>query len=668
MGIPEPPNRLPARLSRPFADPPPVKPPDPSTAPAVAPESPIDDAPAQQAKPGLMALAIAAIGVVFGDIGTSPLYTMKEAFGEAYGLPPAPQNVYGVLSLVFWALIVVVTLKYVVFMMRADNRGEGGIMALLALVLRATSRGTSQRWLLMTLGLFGAALFYGDGIITPAISVLSAVEGLQVATPALEPVVIPITIVILVALFLFQHKGTASVGALFGPITAVWFATLALLGVVNIAQEPSVLVALSPVHAIEFFAINRWTGFFVLGAVVLAITGTEALYADMGHFGKTPIRLTWTVYVMPALVLNYFGQGALILRDPAALAHPFYHMAPEWALYPLVALATMATVIASQAVISGTYSLTRQAIQLGYCPRLEVFHTSESEIGQVYMPWINWALLAAVIALVLGFGSSSNLAGAYGIAVTGTMAIDTVLAFFLITRLWGWPKWLAVPLLVVFLSIDLSFFGANAVKLLHGGWFPIVVAALLFMLLSTWRRGRVLLMRRLAPGAIAVEPFIESISLHPPARVPGTAVFLTAATEGVPHALLHNLNHNKVLHERIVLLTVHTRDEPHVPDEERIEVRELGESFYRVIVYYGFKDEPDIPRALALSRAHGLEFSMMETSFFLSRQTLVPTGGEGMAVWREKLFAVMSRNASSATGFFNIPANRVVELGTRIEI
>ncbi|HWQ38073.1 MAG TPA: potassium transporter Kup [Burkholderiales bacterium] len=626
-------------------------------------------APAQQThKPGVVALAITAIGVVFGDIGTSPLYTIKEAFGEAHGLEPSHDNVLGVLSLVFWSLMIVVTLKYVVFMMRADNRGEGGIMALLALVLRATPRGTRRRWTLISLGLFGAALFYGDGMITPAISVLSAVEGLEVATPALKPVVLPVTIAILVALFLFQQRGTASVGALFGPITALWFATLALLGVINILQQPSVLAALSPGYAIDFFAHNRWTGFFVLGAVVLAITGTEALYADMGHFGKTPIRLAWGAYVMPALVLNYFGQGALILHEPAAIAHPFYHMAPEWALYPMVALATLATVIASQAVISGTYSLTRQAIQLGYCPRLEIFHTSESEIGQVYMPWINWALLAAVVALVLGFGSSSNLAGAYGIAVTGTMAIDTILAFFLMTRLWRWSKWIAVPLLVVFLSIDLSFFSANAVKLLHGGWFPIVVAILLFVLLSTWRQGRVLLMRKLAPGAIAVEPFIQSITLHPPARVPGTAVFLTAATEGVPHALLHNLNHNKVLHERIVLLTVHTRDVPHVPDEERLEIKELGESFYRIIVYYGFKDEPDIPKALALAREHGLEFNMMETSFFLSRQTLVPTMGDGMALWREKLFSAMSRNASSATVFFNIPANRVVELGTRIEI
>jgi KUP system potassium uptake protein len=622
----------------------------------------------QDAKPGTLALAVAAIGVVFGDIGTSPLYTMKEAFSESHGIAATHDNVLGVLSLVFWSLVVVVTVKYVAFMMRADNRGEGGIMALLALVLRAMRRGTRSRWLLLSLGLFGAALFYGDGMITPAISVLSAVEGLEVATPALKPVVIPTTIVILIVLFVFQQRGTASVGALFGPITAVWFATLALLGAVNIAQEPSVLAAVSPGYATSFFAANAWLGFLVLGAVVLAITGTEALYADMGHFGKTPIRLAWGAYVMPALTVNYFGQGALILRDPSALSHPFYHMAPDWALYPLVGLATMATVIASQAVISGTYSLTRQAIQLGYCPRLEVFHTSESEIGQIYMPWINWALLAAVIALVLGFGSSSNLAGAYGIAVTGTMAIDTVLAFFLMTRHWGWSRWVAVPLLVIFLTIDLSFFSANAVKLLHGGWFPIVVAAALFLLLSTWRRGRALLMRRLAPGAIAVEPFIQSISLHPPARVPGTAVFLTAATEGVPHALLHNLNHNKVLHERIVLLTVQSMDIPHVGDEERLEVQELASGFYRMIVKYGFKDTPDVPAALELAGKHGLEFSMMETSFFLSRQTLVPISGEGMPLWREKLFAAMARNASSATVFFNIPANRVVELGTRIEI
>jgi KUP system potassium uptake protein len=614
------------------------------------------------------ALTVAAIGVVFGDIGTSPIYTMREAFNGSHPVAANPENVLGVLSLITWSLFIVVTLKYVVFMMRADNRGEGGIMALLALLLRSTSGDTRGRWLLMTLALFGAALFYGDGIITPAISVLSAVEGLEVATPALEPFVIPVTIVILIGLFIFQRRGTERVGALFGPITMVWFAVLAALGIANIAAYPDVLVAVSPAHAVEFFIDNHRSSFLVLGAVVLAITGTEALYADMGHFGKKPIRIAWSLLVLPSLLLNYFGQGALILHDKAAIEHPFFRMAPDWALFPLVLLATVATVIASQAVISGTYSLTRQAIQLGYCPRLEVTHTSESEIGQIYLPWINWVLLAAVIGLVLGFGSSSNLAGAYGIAVTGTMAIDSILAFVLMRRLWKWPLWIAAPLALAFLTIDLSFLSANAMKLFHGGWFPLVVAIGLFILLITWKTGRRLLMERLAPGAIPIEPFIQSVTAHPPTRVPGTAVFLTAAAEGVPHAMLHNLNHNKVLHERIVLLTVDTRDIPHVPDEERIEVHPLGSEFYRMVIHYGFKDEPDVPRALELAAANGLKFEMMETSFFLSRQTLIPKVGPGMALWREKLFALMSRNASSATTFFKIPANRVVELGTRIEL
>ncbi|MFN0038433.1 MAG: potassium transporter Kup [Burkholderiales bacterium] len=619
-------------------------------------------------KPGVAALTVAAVGIVFGDIGTSPLYTMREAFNGSHPVAANPENVLGVLSLIFWALIVVVTLKYVVFMMRADNRGEGGIMALLALLLRSSSENTRGRWLLMALGLFGAALFYGDGIITPAISVLSAVEGLEVVTPAFKPFVIPLTIVILICLFLFQQKGTEMVGALFGPITLVWFAVLALLGIVNIAHYPDVLGAMNPAYAVAFFADSTSGGFLVLGAVVLAITGTEALYADMGHFGKKPIRLGWSIVVLPALVLNYFGQGALLLHDQTALEHPFFHMAPGWAQLPLVLLATVATVIASQAVISGTYSLTRQAIQLGYCPRMEVMHTSESEIGQIYMPWINWALLAAVIGLVLGFGSSSNLAGAYGIAVTGTMVIDTILAFVLMRKLWRWPLWIAVPLLVIFLTIDLSFFGANAAKIFNGGWVPLCIAVLLFTLLLTWKRGRQLLSHRLAPGAIPLEPFIQSVTAHPPTRVPGTAVFLTSATEGVPHAMLHNLNHNKVLHERVALLTVNTRDIPHVPNDERIEIHPLGGEFFRVIVHYGFKDDPDLPKALELAAAKGMKFEMMETSFFLSRQTLIPKVGPGMALWRDRLFALMSRNASSATSFFKIPANRVVELGTRIEL
>ncbi|UCH48594.1 MAG: potassium transporter Kup [Betaproteobacteria bacterium] len=620
------------------------------------------------AKQGTFALSIAAIGVVFGDIGTSPLYTMREAFSPRYGLAPSTENVLGVLSLIFWALMIVVTAKYVFFMMRANNRGEGGMMALLALVLRATKRGSAKRILLISLGLFGASMFYGDGMITPAISVISAVEGLGVAAPALQPFVIPLTIVIVILLFSFQQKGTASVGALFGPVTVVWFAVIGLLGAVSIVQNLAIFAALSPTYAVQFFLDNRFAAFLAMGAVVLAITGTEGIYTDMGHFGKKPIRIAWSFWVLPALLLNYFGQGALILRDPAALEHPFYRLAPEWALYPLIGLATAATVIASQAVISGTYSLTRQAIQLGYCPRMDIHHTSESEIGQIYMPWINWSLLVAVIILVVTFGSSSNLASAYGVAVTGMMAIDTILAFVVVTTLWNWSKWIAAPLAIAFLCIDLTFFSANTVKLVHGGWFPIVVAMVLFTVFTTWYRGRQILMHQLAPGAIGVEPFVQSITQHPPTRVPGTAVFLTTATEGVPHALLHNLNHNKVLHERIVLLTVLTEEVPHVPNKDRIEITPLSGDFFRIVVRYGFKDQPDVPAALELAAEQGLEFKMMETSFFLSRQTLVPKLGQDMALWREKLFAVMSRNASSATGFFNIPANRVVELGTRVEL
>ncbi len=619
-------------------------------------------------KQSTFALTIAAIGVVFGDIGTSPLYTMREAFSPRYGLAPSAENVLGVLSLIFWALIIVVTAKYVFFMMRAHNRGEGGMMALLALVLRATERGSAKRLLLISLGLFGASMFYGDGIITPAISVLSAVEGLEVAAPGLRPFIIPLTIIIVIVLFLVQQKGTASVGAVFGPVTVVWFGVLGLLGAASIIQNPAIFAALSPVYAAQFFVENQFAAFLAMGAVVLAITGTEGIYTDMGHFGTKPIRIAWSFWVLPALLLNYFGQGALILRDPATLVHPFYMLAPGWALYPLIGLATLATVIASQAVISGTYSLTRQAIQLGYCPRMDIFHTSESEIGQIYMPWINWSLLVAVILLILGFGSSSNLAGAYGVAVTGMMTIDTILAFFVVTTLWNWSKWIAAPVALVFLCIDLTFLGANSVKLVHGGWFPILVAMILFVLFTTWYRGRQVLMQQLAPGAIGIEPFVNSIALHPPTRVPGTAVFLTTTTEGVPHALLHNLNHNKVLHERILLLTVLTEEVPHVGDEERIEVTPLSADFFRVIVRYGFKDQPDVPAALELGKAHGLDVKMMETSFFLSRQTLIPKLGKDMALWREKIFALMSRNASSATGFFNIPANRVVELGTRVEL
>ncbi len=628
------------------------------------------DTSSQHTRPrqGVVGLAIGAIGVVYGDIGTSPLYALKESFSEAHGLAVNHDNVVGVLSLMAWSLLIVVTVKYVVLMMRADNRGEGGIMALLALVRRSFKDERRSQWLLLMLGMFGAALFYGDGMITPAISVLSAVEGLEVATPVLTPYVVPVTLVVISGLFLVQQIGTARVGAFFGPVMCAWFLVLATLGVSSIVQYPSVLEALNPYWAVQLFLDNGTVAFLVLGAVVLAITGAEALYADMGHFGKRSIRTAWLGFVFPALLLNYFGQGALLLRSPEAIQHPFFHLAPDWALFPMVILATVATVIASQAVISGAYSLTRQAIQLGYCPRLMIEHTSEKEIGQVYLPWINWGLYFAVIGLVLGFGSSSNLAGAYGIAVTATMAIDSVLIFFVMRQLWRWPLVAALPVSAAFLLVDLSFFSANVVKIIDGGWFPVLVGIIVFILLSTWKRGRELLFQKLRPGAIALEPFIKSIVAHPPARVPGTAVFLTASQEGVPHAMLHNLNHNKVLHERVVLLTVRSEDIPHVRDDQRLEVEPLGHEFYRVIVHYGFKDEPDLPRALELAGSKGLEFSMMETSFFLSRQTLVANEAHGMALWREKLFAAMSRNAASATVFFKIPTNRVVELGTRIEL
>ncbi|MBX9629935.1 MAG: potassium transporter Kup [Burkholderiales bacterium] len=636
---------------------------------SASPTPPAPDAvPNHTPRSGLLGLALGAVGVVFGDIGTSPLYTMKEAFGPGHGLALTHDNVLGILSLVFWSLMLFVTLKYITFIMRADNRGEGGIMALVALVVGTTERGSRGRWWLMALGMFGAALFYGDSMITPAISVLSAVEGLTVATTVFDPYIVPITVAVIIGLFVVQFKGTGIVGALFGPITACWFVVLAILGVAQIVHNPHVLNGLNPVWAVEFFINNRLHGFLALGAVVLAVTGAEALYADMGHFGKNPIRVAWLGLVFPALILNYFGQGALLLSDPAAVEHPFFHMVPSWALYPMVALATLATVIASQAVISGAYSLTRQAIQLGYCPRLAIRHTSEKEIGQVYMPWINWALLFAVLVLVLGFRSSSALASAYGIAVTGTMAIDTILLFFVITRIWKWGQTAAWIICGVLLFVDLAYFAANSVKILQGGWFPLAIAAGVYIVISTWRRGREILFERLRPGAIPIEPFLASIAIHPPQRVPGTAIFLTAGREGVPHAMLHNLSHNKVLHEKVVLLTVLTEDVPYVPDESRIELEPLGEGFYRMNVRYGFKDEPDIPAALQLPNPCGLEFSLMETSFFLSRQTIVPTKAPGMAIWREKLFATMSRNAASATEFFRIPTNRVVELGTQIEI
>jgi KUP system potassium uptake protein len=610
-------------------------------------------------------LALAALGVVYGDIGTSPLYALKEVFAGAHPVPITAPNIYGILSLVLWSLIIVVSIKYVVFIMRADNRGEGGIMALMALALRKVENPRA-RVAIMLAGIAGAALFYGDGVITPAISVLSAVEGLEVAAPTFKPYVIPLTIIVLVILFAFQRKGTAGIGALFGPIMGVWFATLALLGVLNILHEPHVMQSLNPMHAIMFMLSNPWLGFLSLGGVVLALTGAEALYADMGHFGRKPIQMAWFVLVLPALVLNYFGQGALLLHNPAAVQNPFYLLAPTWALYPMIALSTAATIIASQAVISGAFSMTREAMQLGYSPRMEVQHTSERQIGQIYLPGINWALLIAVIALVLGFRSSANLGAAYGIAVTGTMLITTILAFIVVRRLWGWG-WLKSGLLIsVFLVIDIAFFAANAIKIEDGGWFPLVFGLGVFTLMSTWKRGRQLLRLCMENQAIPLESFIEGLRSSSMPRVPGTAVFLSTDPQAVPHALLHNLKHNRVLHQRIALVTVRIEGVPHIPENEWVAVETLPDNFYRIGIRFGFKDEPDLPLALAQCAQYGVPFNVMETSFFLGRETLIPKVGSGMALWREKLFIAMFRNAGSMADFFNLPPNRVIELGTQV--
>lgn len=622
----------------------------------------------RQGEERFLPLSVGAIGVVFGDIGTSPLYAMKEVFSEHYGIPPTLNNILGISSLIFWSLIIVVSLKYMLFIMRADNKGEGGIMALLALTLRASSKDTRSRWLLITLGLFGGALFYGDGAITPAISVLSAVEGLKIVAPSLESYIIPITLGILIGLFLFQRKGTASVGALFGPVMCLWFFVLGVLGIMSIIAEPRVLQALNPAYAVLFFTQHEWHGFLVLGAVVLVLTGAEVLYADMGHFGRPIIRASWFFFVLPALLLNYFGQAALLIRDPSATANPFYLLVPEWGIYGLIALATCATVIASQATITGTFSITRQAIQLGYLPRLKIMHTSRKKIGQIYLPLVNWALLGAVMLLVLGFQSSSNLAAAYGISVTGTMVVTTLLALIIAHYQWGW-NWLIIAAVgSVFLTIDLAFFSANLIKIPEGGWMPIVLGVGLFTLMSTWKKGREILMSRLRANAIELESFLKNIMRSPPLRVSGSAVFLTADRDGVPHALLHNLSHNKVLHERVIFLTVVTEDVPWVTRNERLNIETLGQDFYRLTIRYGFKQDQHIPRALEQCKGFGLDFNMLETSFFLSRETLIPTRLPGMAIWREQLFITMARNASSAMTFFRLPTNRVLELGTQIEL
>ena len=614
------------------------------------------------------ALTLAAIGVVFGDIGTSPLYTLKEVFGGHHPIAITTGNVFGILALIFWSLIIVVTCKYVIFIMRADNKGEGGIMAMLSLVQRVKPANTRSGWMLTLLGLIGASLFYGDGIITPAISVLSAVEGLRVVEPALGPLVIPLSLAALIFLFSIQRRGTQHVGAWFGPVMTLWFLVLLILGLINIWEAPQVLLGINPLYAYHFFAEHNDYGILVLGAVVLAVTGAEALYADMGHFGRTPIRRAWFYLVLPALVINYFGQGALLLEHPEAVVNPFYHQSAAWTLPFLITLATLATLIASQAVITGAYSITQQAIQLGYLPRMEIIYTSAQEMGQIYIPVINWALLLGIVALVLGFQSSSELAAAYGIAVTGTMLIDTILGFVVVISLWKWNRYIAIAGLCVFLFVDLAFFTANSAKIFDGGWFPLLIGALVFTLLSTWKRGRELLMQGLKRDNLSLEPFLKQLLVHPPQRVPGTAVFLTADPDGIPHALLHNLAHNKVLHERVVFLTVHTDAVPRVPAAERIQITDLGNGFYRVSVRFGFMDVQHIPKALLQCSTYGLQLDPMQTSFFLSRETIIASHLPGMAHWRERLFIQMARNAESAMTFFRIPTNRVIELGSQVEI
>lgn len=614
-------------------------------------------------------LSLAALGIVFGDIGTSPLYALRVCFGPDYAVETTPQNVLGALSLIFWALVLIISVKYLVFILRADNNGEGGILALMALARPALAGSARRRGMvLVTLGLFGAALLYGDGIITPAISVLSAVEGLEVTRLHFTPFVIPITVALLVGLFLLQRRGTTGVGVLFGPVMLIWFITLALLGIRGVWLEPSVLAAVNPYHALRFFVDNRVHGFLMLGAVFLAVTGGEALYADMGHFGRGPIRFTWFSLVLPSLLLNYFGQGALLILDPSAERNPFFLLAPKWATLPLVFLATAATIIASQAVISGSFSLTRQAVQLGFSPRLLIRHTSSEEIGQIYVPAVNWVLMLATIALVLGFRSSANLAAAYGVAVTTTMVITTLLFYVVAHEQWGWRQWIAGPAAAGFLVVDLSFFGANIIKVEHGGWFPLLVAALVYTIMATWKRGRSILARRLLDESLPMELFLEDLKRRPPLRVPGTAVFMTGSPEGVPPALLHNLKHNQVLHERVALVTVVTQEIPHVAPKQRLTVADLGCGIYRLVARYGFMETPNIPKLLAAAQARGLQFEIMKTTFFLGRETLVPTGRPGMAVWREHLFAFMSRNAQRATTYFDIPVNRVVEMGAQIEL
>jgi len=615
----------------------------------------------------LATLTLGAIGVVYGDIGTSVLYAIKEVFGSGH-VAFTTDNVYGILSIVFWTLTLIISLKYVSLVLRADNNGEGGLVAMLALASQSVKDRPALRRVLLLVGIFGTCLFYGDGVITPAISVLSAVEGLEVVSPAFTQAVIPLTLLILLGLFSVQKRGTAGIGRFFGPITLCWFVAIAALGLTQIASHPEILWAVSPHYALRFIVENPGTTFIILGAVVLCVTGGEALYADMGHFGKKPIRLAWFSIVMPALTLNYFGQGALLLVNPEAVKNPFFMMAPDWALLPLVGLATMATVIASQALISGAFSVTKQVIQLGYLPRLQVLHTSETDTGQIYMPFVNWGLFVAIVLAVLFFRSSSNLAAAYGIAVTLDMLITTVLTFFVIRYGWGYPLALCVAATGFFFLIDLAFFSSNLMKLHHGGWFPLAIGGAVFLLMTTWKQGRTLLNAALRQDALDLASFLEAVFISPPTRVDGTAVFLTAEPGNVPNALLHNLKHNKVLHRHNIFVTVRNHEVPWIAKERRVDITPLGHDCWQVIVHYGFKDDPNLPQALQQVREHGCAFDPMTTSYFLSRDIVIPTMGKGMAAWREKLFAQMHHNASAAAEFLNLPNNAVVELGSKIEI
>jgi KUP system potassium uptake protein len=614
----------------------------------------------------LLTLSLGALGVVYGDIGTSPLYAFRECFSTEHGLAVNAENILGILSLVFWSLVVVISIKYLLFVMRADNRGEGGILALMSLV---RPRKSVRRGALLALGLFGAALLYGDGMITPAISVLSAVEGLKVATPLFTPYVVPLTIVVLIGLFAIQKFGTAKVGAAFGPVMLVWFTTIALMGVPHILREPRVFAAILPTYAVRFFVDNGTTGFFVLGSVFLVVTGGEALYADMGHFGARPIRIVWFNFVFPALLLNYFGQGAFLLHTPHGSDEPFFRMAPQWALYPLVGLATAAAVIASQAVISGAFSLTRQAVQLGYLPRIRIRHTSAREIGQIYISSINWILMLAAIGLVLAFEKSTNLAAAYGVAVTATMAVTTLLYAAYRREKKGWSYGRVALFVIPLLTIDLAFFGANVVKVLDGGWFPLAVGLLIFTLMSTWRLGRKILADRLAAESISIDAFLRELASAKIPRVPGTAVFMSRNADGVPTTLLHNIKHNKVVHQRVVLMTIETEDRSHLSDDERFQWLDLGHGVYRLMLHFGFMEDPNLPNVLERIDPSGLvKLSSMATSYFLGRETLIPTRRRGMAIWRERIFAWMMRNSSSASVFFSLPPNQVIELGAQVEL